>query len=279
MKKSFVLIILILMVVLISTAFADGGWLNAESEIQKSVQGNSAKPSTVEFIDLAASMVSDQIIPNKSGLHTQLDCGCAENKPYAMVVFWSAKRVENILESRKTSEILALLNDAKDLLNGDFTKYFHNTNGRFSSYPQTMNLGIYDAKKIGVSEYPLIFLFISTNATMTISVRDDHGGYLINEHNEEIEANFGFASLTAKLKSLLQSRKINLRKKIKKVLLFTKPKIFSRSTSETTVENPLKKHKIELKSLWLKTKISESTHAGVYKDKITITVSVDIEGW
>ena len=263
--KKFVIFAIVFTIVAFS-AFADG-WLNAKSEIQKSVQDNSSKPSTVEFIDLAASMVSDQITPNKSGAHAQLGCGCDESKPYAMVVFWSAKRVENILEKKK--KIWALLKDAKDLLNGDFTKYFHNTN-------RTMNLGTYDAKKTGL--YPLIFLFISTNATMTISVRDDHGGYLINEHKEKIRANFGFASLKAKLKSLLQSRKITLGK-IKNVLLFTKPKSFSQPTSKTTVENPSKKHKIELKSLWLKTEISKPTHAGVYKDEITITVSVNIKGW
>ncbi|WP_036221670.1 hypothetical protein [Mesoaciditoga lauensis] len=269
MKRVFVLTILILVAFSLSAVFADG-WVDAESEIQKSVQENSTKSSTVEFIDLAASILNGQNVVNKDGINTQVNGeGENGNDPYAMVVVWSAQEVKKILESGNNSDISSLLSNIEELLKGDFTGYFGNTDDKLSLYPTTtLNMGTYMLAKSGSFEFPLSFLFVSTNATITISVKKNNG---------EIPLQFAFVSLKSNLTTIQQNMTSS---NVYSILFNTKPLVnnFAAAIS-TTMENPSRENKTAVKSLWMKINIPKDTRAGIYREEIIITVSAHIEGW
>ncbi len=274
MKKSFVLIILILMIVLISTAFADGGWLNAESEIQKSVQANSPKPPRVNFIDLNASMTNVQnVFVGKTRKAKKVPVGCEEKVPYVFIEFFSAQKIENVLDGKEE------WTKHNNFIQGIVVYSGKNLN-EFFACPNPMNMGTYTITNAGTYTFPLSFMSITTNASITVTVQD--GGHLTNvsNSNDTIQSWNGFVSLTAtaSLTSLLKRwhNKMIKTKKLQRVL-FRKPKTFSAPKASFEIDNPTRELQWSLWSWWLKVKVPYDTPAGVYKDTIKITVHANVD--
>ena len=286
MKRVFVLTILILVVFSLSAVFADG-WVDAESEIQKSVQENSAQEPTVEFINLVASMTNVQQNISKEMINAAISpsskkgCGCDENEPYVVITFFNAQKVRDVLEGKEKLWKYLFLDNEK--IQGIAVYSGENLNNFFAfSYP--MKMGRYTVTNAGTHDFTLSFMSITTNASIIVKFQD--GGYLTNvsSPDEKIPSWHGFVSLNASITSLLCSLNSNkITKDDVEQILFKKPTSFHRAFKDSPasfeVTNSPHNTKESLWSWWLETHVSYDTPAGVYKDSVKITVCADVEDW
>jgi hypothetical protein len=283
MRKVFLLITLILIVVLFASIGWGDGWVNAEQEIQKSVQSNSPKPPAIEFIDLVSSMTNVQNVisqQTKGGKITPKGCGCEENEPYVMINFWNAQKIKDVLEG-KEKLWKYFLDDNK--FHGIAVYSGENLNNFFAC-PDPMDMGTYTITDAGTHDFTLSFMSITTNASIIVKIQD--GGWLTNASsaNEKMPAWHGFVSLNASITSLLCSLSKNkITKEDVERILFRKPTTFHRayanSPASFEIANSSHSVKISLWSWWLRTRAFYDTPAGIYKDEVKITVFADVKDW
>jgi hypothetical protein len=278
MRKVFVLTILVMAVFSLSVVFADG-WVNAEQEIQKSVQSNSSPESRVEFIDLTSSMVnvqqaiSENMISNALSAKRKNGCGCDDDEPYVLITFFNAQKVKDVLDGRE-----------KLLLIQGIAVYSGENLNNFFACPDPMDMGTYTVTDAGTHDFTLSFMSITTNASIIVKVQD--GGWLTNvsSADEKMPAWHGFVSLNASIKSLLCSFKANkITKEEVERILFKKPTTFHRAYSDSPasfeITNSSHNMKVSLWSWWLRTRAFYDTPAGIYKDTVKITVFADVKDW
>lgn len=284
MKRVFVLTILILMAFSLSIIFADG-WVNAENEIQKSVQENSTRSPSIEFINLVASMtnvqqdISKDMIDVTTTLSSKKACGT--NEPYVSITFFNAQKIKDVLEGRESFEKYLLDNKKVQ----GIAVYSGENLNKFFSCPNPMNMGTYTITNAGTHDFALSFMAITTNASIIIKMQDS--GYVTNvaSSNEKMPSWYGFVSLNASITSLLNSlmnSKDVSRKEVEKIL-FKEPTKFKRAFKDSPasfkVVNSSHNMKISLWSWWMRTYASYDTPAGIYSDEVKITVFADVKDW
>lgn len=294
MKRVFVLTILILVVFSLSAVFADG-WVDAESEIQKSVQENSAQEPTVEFINLVASMTNVQQNISKEMINAAISpsskkgCGCDENEPYVVITFFNPQKIKNILED---TTINKNTNNIKNRIIQGFAVYSGENLNNFFACPDPMKMGRYTVTNAGTHDFTLSFMLITTNASIIVKFQD--GGYLtsVSSSDEKIPSWHGFfyfnsADITSlfdqNCKNSFSSLSQELKERLKNLLFNSKPTSFHRAFKDSPasfeVANSPHNVKTSLWSWWLETHVSYDTPAGVYKDSVKITVCADVKDW
>ena len=305
MGKRIVSLIFVL-TFLFSASILANGWVNAQQEIEKSVEKNSLPSPVVNILSVSSSMTNVEKILSESGKKISPNgCGgCGQNdEPYVYVLFVNMNTVQYLLNKGGTCEQKAITY-LKDALKGDFESLLcdeicrHACDNTFASiwydggawgeWAQNGRLiATHSVSQTGQIDLPLSFIFVSTNSTVTVSIYDTDDLHLNNcsSCGSTLPTKFGIVSLTSTVSNALVKWAAGTIKLTEvESALFTKPTTFKRSTKSDekvgfTLNVPNKEPALALEGLWLQTDVSKGTRAGYYWDWVTFNVHADVDDW